>query len=67
MNDKLEEFINYTDGPVICEVFCCIQGRVPRLNAKRNEDGTFTNRPFEDMDPFLDRDEFEQEMIVKIV
>jgi acetolactate synthase-1/2/3 large subunit len=67
VNNNLEEFINYTDGPVICEVFCCIQGRVPRLKAKRNDDGTFTNRPFEDMDPFLDRDEFKQEMIVKIV
>ena len=62
-----KEFIDYTEGPIICEIFCCIQGRVPRLNAKKNDDGTFTNRPFEDMDPFLDRTEFEQEMIVKIV
>jgi hypothetical protein len=37
------------------------------LNAIKNEDGTFSNRPFEDMDPFLDRDEFEKEMIVNIV
>jgi acetolactate synthase-1/2/3 large subunit len=62
----LEEFINSKEA-VILEVFCCIQGRFPRLNAVKNEDGTFTNRPFEDMDPFLPRDEFMEETVVKIV
>lgn len=62
-----QEFLDYNEGPIICEVFCCIQGRLPRLTAKPNDDGTFTNRPFEDMDPFLDRKEIEEEMIVKIV
>jgi acetolactate synthase-1/2/3 large subunit len=67
IDNCFQEFLDYSEGPIICEVFCCIQGRFPRLNAKKNDDGTFTNRPFEDMDPFLDRDEFEKEMIVKIV
>jgi acetolactate synthase-1/2/3 large subunit len=62
----LAEFMNCKEA-VIFEVFCCIQGRHPRLNAIKNDDGTFTNRPFEDMDPFLSRDEFASEMIVKIV
>jgi acetolactate synthase-1/2/3 large subunit len=62
----LEEFMNCKEA-VILEVFCCIQTRYPRLNAIKNDDGTFTNRPFEDMDPFLSRDEFASEMIVKIV
>jgi acetolactate synthase-1/2/3 large subunit len=62
----LTEFINYKEA-VIFEIFCCIQGRHPRLNAIKNDDGTFTNRPFEDMDPFLSREEFQNEMIVKIV
>jgi acetolactate synthase-1/2/3 large subunit len=62
----LTEFINCKEA-VIFEVFCCVQGRHPRLNAIKNDDGTFTNRPFEDMDPFLSRDEFVSEMIVKIV
>jgi hypothetical protein len=35
------------------------------FSASKNEDGTFTNRPFEDMEPFLDREEFFKEMIVK--
>ena len=63
---SLQEFIDCKDA-VIMEVFCCVQGRYPRLNAIKNDDGTFTNRPFEDMDPFMDREEFEKEMIVKMV
>ena len=65
-NQVLEEFINCKEA-VILEVFCCIQGRYPRLNAIKNDDGTFTNRPFEDMDPFMDREELKNEMIVKMV
>jgi acetolactate synthase-1/2/3 large subunit len=65
-NKVLEEFIQCKEA-VILEVFCCIQGRYPRLNAIKNDDGTFTNRPYEDMDPFMDREELKNEMIVKIV
>jgi len=67
IEESIQDFLSYSQGPIILEIFCCIQGRVPRLNAIKNEDGTFTNRPFEDMDPFLDREEFKNEMIVKIV
>lgn len=63
---SLQEFITCKDA-IILEVFCCIQGRYPRLNAIKNDDGTFTNRPYEDMDPFMDREELKKEMIVKIV
>ena len=66
LNKVLEEFIGCKEA-VILEVFCCIQGRYPRLNAIKNDDGTFTNRPFEDMDPFMDREEFKNEMIIKMV
>jgi acetolactate synthase-1/2/3 large subunit len=67
VDEKITDFLQYNSGPIILEVFCCTQVRYPRLNAIKNEDGTFSNRPFEDMDPFLDRHEFEKEMIVKIV
>ena len=63
---SLQEFIDCKDA-VIMEIFCCIQGRYPRLNAIKNDDGTFTNRPYEDMDPFMDREELQKEMIVKMV
>lgn len=67
VDNIIDDFLNYSAGPIILEIFCCVQGRYPRLNAIKNDDGTFTNRPFEDMDPFMSREEFEREMIVKIV
>ena len=66
INRSLEAFIDSKEA-VILEIFCCIQGRFPRLNAIKNNDGTFTNRPFEDMDPFLSREELKNEMIIKMV
>jgi acetolactate synthase-1/2/3 large subunit len=69
-NDELEEnfseFINFKET-IICEVFCKIQQRIPKLSSVKNDDGTFTSRPFEDMEPFMDREEFKKEMIVKII
>jgi acetolactate synthase-1/2/3 large subunit len=67
IESTIDKFIEYKDGPIILEIFCCIQGRYPRLNAIKNDDGTFTNRPYEDMDPFMDREEFKKEMIVGII
>lgn len=49
----------------ICEVFCFDQERFPKLSAVKNEDGSFTGKPFEDMKPFLTREEFNKEMIIK--
>ena len=66
LENSIDEFLNYKDT-IIFEVFTCIQGRYPRMSAIKNDDGTFTNRPFEDMEPFMDREEFKKEMIVKIV
>ena len=66
LENSINEFLNYKDT-IILEIFCCIQGRYPRMSAIKNDDGTFTNRPFEDMDPFMDREEFKKEMIVKII
>jgi acetolactate synthase-1/2/3 large subunit len=67
VDNIIDDFLNYSAGPIILEIFSCVQGRYPRLNAIKNDDGTFTNRPFEDMDPFMSREEFEREMIVQIV
>lgn len=64
LEHKIHEFLEYS-GPVILEVFTCIQGRYPKLSASKNSDGTFTTLPFEDMQPFMSREEFNSEMIVK--
>jgi acetolactate synthase-1/2/3 large subunit len=66
LEQVFENFLN-SKSAVICEVFSCIQQRVPKLSAVKNDDGTFTSRPFEDMEPFLSRKEFEKEMIIRIV
>ena len=66
MTDIFYQFLN-ANSAIICEVFCSIQQRFPKLSSVKNEDGTFSSRPFEDMEPFLDRTEFQEEMIVKII
>jgi acetolactate synthase-1/2/3 large subunit len=66
LENVLNEFLNY-DSFIICEIFSCVQTRYPRLNAVKNDDGSFTNRPYEDMDPFMSREELYNEMIVKPV
>ena len=69
-NEDLEkifkEFLE-CDEACICEVFSSIQVRCPKISAIKNDDGTFRNRPLEDLEPFMSREEFEKEMIVKIV
>jgi acetolactate synthase-1/2/3 large subunit len=69
-NEELEDILNEmlnNNGPIICEIFSSVQIRIPKISAVKNDDGTFNNRPFEDLEPFLSREEFEEEMIVKIV
>ena len=66
LEDVFKKFLE-CDKAIICEVFSSIQQRVPKLSAVKNDDGTFSSRPFEDMDPFLDREEFKKEMIIKII
>jgi len=63
-NKIFNDFLNY-NKPILCEIFCCVQCRYPKLSAIQNNDGTFKNKPFEDMEPFLDRNEFYNEMITK--
>jgi len=66
LENMLKDFLEFKDT-IICEIFVCIHQRVPKLSAIKQNDGTFTSRPFEDMEPFLDREEFKKEMIVQIV
>lgn len=61
----IQEVLNY-DGPVICEVICGQDQKiVPTVFSQKKEDGTMVSKPLEDMFPFLNRDEFESQMIIK--
>ena len=54
------------DGPVICEVICPEwQEIVPTLGSRKTEDGRIVARPFEDMYPYLDRDQFNENMCIE--
>ncbi len=66
LEEKYKYFLSY-NGPIICEVICKVQMRTPKISAFKNDDGTFRNRPLEDLEPFIDREEFKKEMIVNIV
>lgn len=64
---KLKEVLN-TKGPIICEVMMDKNHEtLPRTSAYKKPDGSFAMLPMEDMKPFLPREEFEKNMIVKIV
>ena len=67
LDKALDEVFDYI-GPVICEVKSLEnQEIIPVNTAKIRPDGTMISKPLEDMYPFLDRDEFNREMIVKPV
>jgi acetolactate synthase-1/2/3 large subunit len=55
------------DGPIVCEVLLPVDGRLePKITAKLLKDGSMIANPLEDLWPFLDREEFQQEMIIDI-
>ncbi len=65
LTEKLKNAIDFK-GPVICEVICSeSQEIVPTVSAVKNDDGSMTSKPIEDMYPYLPRDEFLHEMIIK--
>lgn len=56
------------EGPIIIEVIMDpMQAFLPRVSSEKRADGSMVSKPLEDMWPFLDREEFKKEMIVKPV
>jgi len=65
LDSVLDKVISY-DGPVICEIITpAKQLIIPTIMSIKKEDGTMVSKPLEDMYPFLDRDEFNDEMVIK--
>lgn len=65
INDKLLEVLAY-DEPVVCEVMSIRdQSIAPTVSSKQNKEGKMISMPIEDMAPFLNREEFLSNMIVK--
>lgn len=64
IHERLIEILNYNE-PVVCEVMCIRdQLVIPTVSSKQNSRGEMVSMPLEDMAPFLDRDEFKENMIV---
>lgn len=65
LDQVIQESIDFK-GPVIVEIMCIAdQEIVPAASSLRKEDGTMVSKPLEDMYPFLPREEFDREMIVR--
>lgn len=55
-------------GPVLCEVMVAERQLIaPKQSSMAMPDGKMVSRPLEDMFPFLDREEFEKEMVIKTI
>jgi acetolactate synthase-1/2/3 large subunit len=51
-------------GPVVCDVLTILdEVRAPRLSSVQLPDGSFVSKPLEDLWPFLERSEFDENMI----
>lgn len=65
LDKKLDELIQY-QGPVICEVMTpANQLLIPRVASRKMDDGKMVSMPYDDMFPFLSRDEYEKNCVYK--
>jgi acetolactate synthase-1/2/3 large subunit len=57
-----------TPGPVVCDVHIVLdEVRQPRLSSVQRPDGSFVSKPLEDLWPFLDREEFNANMLIPVI
>lgn len=65
IDEKIREVLSYP-GPVVCGIrMDPNQPLFPKLLPERRPDGSFLAKPLEDMYPFLRREEFLENMIIK--
>lgn len=63
LRQHIEEVLDYP-GPFVCEIMMDRdQEQIPKIISRRRPDGTMEQTPLEDMYPFLDREEIEENMI----
>lgn len=66
ISSKLQDILNY-NGPVVCEVMQDpYQEAPPHTASLKMSDGTMISKPMEDLYPFLDRNEFNSNMIALV-
>lgn len=66
-HSELDKSIEYTlseNRPTFCEIFIDMKQQFsPKLSSRKLEDGSMVTATLEDMSPFLDRDEFNSNML----
>jgi acetolactate synthase I/II/III large subunit len=64
--DEVLDKVFTIKGPVLCEIICPEdQEVIPTVSSAKRSDGSMVSKPIEDMYPFLDREEFREQMIIK--
>jgi acetolactate synthase-1/2/3 large subunit len=64
MREGIRDVLN-VPGPVVCEVISRPdEAREPRAVSRQRADGSMESAPLEDLFPFLDRDEFRENMLI---
>jgi acetolactate synthase-1/2/3 large subunit len=64
ISNTINEVLNY-EGPVVCDVIVPREQEIiPTVASRVNDDGTMSSRPLEDMYPFLDREEYQNNMFI---
>src|SRR3972149_8033250 len=65
LHEKIDNVLAQ-DGPFVCEIIMPEdQPLIPRVSSLKKPDGTIVSKPLEDLFPFLSREEFLENMIVK--
>lgn len=64
LEDKLKQLFKI-DGPIVCEVMCVEEQPFIGVAAAFNSKRKYVNRPLEDQAPWIDREDFLNEMIVE--
>ena len=65
LETQISKVLSYP-GAIICQVELDPEEEMyPKLSSHVNEDGTMVSKPLEDLYPFLDREEFRQNMLIK--
>ena len=64
MQEKIIEILTMS-GPVLCELVLDPSHTIePKLSSEKLPDGKIVSKPLEDMYPFLDREEFKNNMLI---
>ncbi len=67
LDKEIREVLNY-DGPILCDVnISDKQPVIPKQGVFLRPDGISVPRPIEDMVPYVEREEFEKDMIIEPV